>query len=267
MRLSGAKPHAKLFPVLLLISLAGLSCAPMRSLRGTGERTAATVLNSYLGRGEGWRSLSATMKLAIRLEQDDVDVAAKGHLMYLIGERYEVGFSKPYNRFLGNFYITPAQFVYWDANNQPAIFGLQDTVMLAALMPLGLPNWDPRDLLPFPVSGRTSGFRTDSLWTERNRTYMRGEAEGAVHLLELDLGSGVLVAERVDRPGRDPILKSYRRTRRPQGWPVPTRVTVSDPAGRARLTWSLSRIQLDADDYHTYAGTSGLNAAGSADEH
>ena len=199
------------------------------------------------------------MKLKIRV--DNESVVARGHLLYMLGERYEIGFTKPYNRFLGNFYVTPEQVLYWDTHASPRVFSLKDTVALGQLIPLDLPDWDPRDMLPFPVSGRTGGFQTDSVWTEGRQTRVRGSSDNVAYVLTLSGARRVMTEERLYRTGRDLLIKRYDRVRRIHGWPVATRVTCSNEDGSIRFTWSLGRVSLDAEEYSSHGSTSGSQAA------
>jgi hypothetical protein len=236
-------------------------------LRGNAAPAPAPqgALHAYLDRVDAWRSLGATMKLKIRI--DNESVVACGHLMYLLGERYEIGFTKPYNRFLGNFYVTPEQLLYWDTHAAPHAFTLQDTVALGQLIALDLPNWDPRDMLPFPISGRSGGFQTDSAWTEGRTSRVRGYSGNVTYVLSLAGAHGVLTEERLYRAGRDPLIKRFDRVRWIHGWPVATRATCSNESGTVRFTWSLGRVSLDSEEYSTHGSTSGSDAAEPAPGH
>ncbi len=249
----------KLLTLVLLGALLAGGCASSRILRGNAPpATPVQAMGAYLDRVEAWRSLGATMKLKIRIDKESV--VAKGHIMYLMGERYEVGFTKPYNRFLGNFYVTPQQLLYWDSHAAPRAFSVKDTVALGQLIPLDLPNWDPRDMLPFPVSGRSGGFQTDSVWTENNVSRIRGYCGNATYIFTLSGTRSVLSEERLYRAGHDPLIKRFDRIRWIHGWPVATRATCSNESGSVRFTWSLSRISLDAEEYSSHGSTSGSNA-------
>lgn len=203
---------------------------------------ADSVLHLSLERFDHWTSLFATLKL--RLSVHDTNFTARGHVMYLAGERYEVGFEHPYNRFLGTLYVTPSQLIYFDTHNFPNRYSLKDTVILSQLIPMGVPNWDPRDILPFPVSGRTAGFQTDSVLTRGGRTWVYGNSDQVWYALGLDSGENAVAEEQVQRAGRDLVVKKYDRIKTVQGWQVATRITCSNQSGSVRFTWSLGGIQL-----------------------
>ena len=204
----------------------------------------ASSLEGFLGRWDAWGSLGARVKF--RAVIGDSTFQARGHLLYLIGERYEVGFAKPYNQLLGNLYVTPEQIVYWDAAGKPQVFAAGENSNLSDLFPLALPNWDPRDLLPFPVSGRTSGFQVDSLWRKGGQAYVLGHSDDAEYRLTVLDAGGTVGEERVFRRDRDPIIKQYGRTHFINNWPLSRRVTCTDTAGTVSITWYLGGIVLDA---------------------
>jgi hypothetical protein len=233
----------------LLIALVLSGCGAQNALRKkpTQPLSPEAALHISLDRFEHWTSLFASLKLRFAIH--DTTFTARGHLMYLAGERYEVGFEKPYNRFIGTFYVTPSQLIYFDTHSIPTTYTLQDTVMLSRMIPMGVPNWDPRDILPFPVSGRSSGFQTDSVQTEADgRALVYGNGDDVSYVLTLDTQKGTVSNEQVQRGGRDLLLKKYERIKTVQGWPVATRVTCSNPTGDVTFTWSFSDIQLKAPD-------------------
>jgi hypothetical protein len=223
-------------------------CSAKRAL-WQGERNTTVTANSlhpWLDRSMAWRSLSSQIKLKISLH--DSTVSAKGHLLFLTGEKYELGFVKPYNRILGTFYFTPTQLLYWDVHGFPKTFGVRDTVRLADLVPMTIPDWDPRDLLPFPVSGRSGGFQTDSVWHDGRTTTISGRCDQVGYTLIFD-GDGKLTGETVQRPGREPLVKQYRSIRTLKGWPLATKVVCSDAANQIQFKWYLSGIQLEAVEF------------------
>ncbi|MDD5088885.1 MAG: hypothetical protein PHI18_08830 [bacterium] len=204
----------------------------------------ASELEGFLGRWDSWGSLGARVKLKAVI--GDSTFQARGHLLYLIGERYEVGFAKPYDQLLGNLYVTPEHVVYWDTANKPHVFSAGENADLEELFPIRLPNWDIRDLFPFPVSGRTSGFQVDSLWHEGGEAHVLGHSDDASYRLTVLDGNGVVGEERVFRQERDPIVKKYSRTRLINNWPLSRRITCTDTSGNISITWYLGGIVLDA---------------------
>jgi hypothetical protein len=256
MKPCGGNLRRKLFTLMLLVGLvAGCAGSSLLSRPAPPPAAPADVLHMYLDRADSWRSLSSMMKLKIRI--DNESLVARGHLLYLLGERFEVGFTKPFNRFLGNFYVTPDQLLYWDAHAKPRVFTPRDTVALGDLIPLNLPHWDPRDVLPFPMSGRTSGFQTDSVWTVDKSTFVRGVSGNATYIFTLSGSQKILTEERLYRQGCDPLIKRFDRIHRLHGWPVAARVTCSNDSKSVRFIWSLNRISLDAEEYSTHGSTSG----------
>lgn len=241
---------------LLLLS----GCASQRAMRGASAPSDPMIsLAAYLDRWASWRSLNAELKLSVKTR--DTGVSAKGHLIYLNGERYEIGFAKPYNRFLGTFYVTPTQLLYWDTMDSPTIFGLEDTARIDQMIPIMLPNWDPRDLLPFPISGRTAGFQPDSVWTMNGNQYISGSADNVHYQLTFS-GKGRVEEETVRRDGRDPVVKRYRRIKMIKGWPVSTSVVCSDTSRESSFKWSLSGVSLDAEEYRRYESKSDSSGLG-----
>jgi len=182
----------------------------------------------------------------LRVALGDSTFQARGHLLYVIGERYEIGFARPYNRLLGNLYVTPEHIVYWNASGKPQVFAAGERSALSDLFPLALPNWDPRDLLPFPVSGRTSGFQVDSLWRSGGLLVVCGHSNDAEYRIMVANAGGTVAEEQVFRQGRDPIVKRYSRTRFINNWPLSRRVTCTDTTGSVSIIWQLGGIVLDA---------------------
>lgn len=236
------------FNLLVFVGIAALllsGCAASDVLRSRRENPqfAAIVLHSTLDRWEQWRSLSARVKLKIRTS--DANVRAHGHIIYLSGERYEVGFIKPYDRFVGNFYVTPEQFIYWDLKISPDVYGRNDSLLLSRLIPADVPDWNPRDLLPFPISGRSDGFQPDSIWESENGLLVSGLCGGAKHTLRIS-ANGEIIQEIVERANYDPVVKEYSRYAHIHDWPIARRVTCMDITGTSLFTWTLSGIALDA---------------------
>lgn len=240
--------------LLLCVTVLALGCASANRWTSRDSKALdATALDGFLGRWEGWGSLGARVKFKAVL--GDSTFQARGHLLYLIGERYEIGFAKPYNRLLGNLYVTPEHIVYWNASGKPQVFAAGENSTLSDLFPLALPHWDPRDLLPFPVSGRTSGFQVDSLWQAGGRLFVYGHSDDAEYRLTVVDAGGTVAEERVFRQGRDPIMKRYSRNRFINSWPLSRRVTCADTTGSVSITWQLGGVILDAARREPTPGT------------
>lgn len=233
--------------VALVALLAGCAASSRFHNPADEKAFAADVLHSYLDRWVGWRSMTSRVKLTII--NDDTTASARGHLIYLLGERFELGFERPYNRFLGNFYVTPEQTIYWNANAMPQVFSSKDTASLADLVKINVPDWDPRDLLPFPMSGRTSGLQADSVWREGNLLWITASSDDVAYLMSVSRQTGFVEREWVSRSGREPLLKVYRKVRVINGWPVPVRVTCTHATRKVSLSWSLSGVSLDSEPY------------------
>ena len=250
MRLSAASSAAKLFVISVAMQLLIMGCtASSQFRRPESDASLGTeVLHRYLDRWVGWKSLTANVKITV--STTDTTVSAKGHIIYLLGERFELGFVKPYNRFLGNFYVTPQQLVYWDIGATPHVFTADDSVSLPELLPISVPDWDPRDLLPFPISGRTGGFQPDSIWNDTRRLLISGASDGVAHRLEVSQSDGLIKSEWVARAESDPMLKKYSKHHLFQGWPIATRVICTDESGEFAVSWVISNIELDAEPYH-----------------
>jgi hypothetical protein len=238
--------------ILLLVlgaSILNGCTAGARLAKPSGEKwKPEEVVARYLDRWTAWTSLKTGIRVSI--VTGDSSFAARGHLFYLLGERYEIGFSPPYNRILGNLYLTPEQVIYWDLQISPRVFNAQDTVVLSDILPIRIPNWDPRDMLPFPVSGRSGGFQTDSIWQSGDYWLIRGNSTNAVYILTIAPDDGVIQHESVWRVGRDPIVKSYTHNRSLNGWPISKVVTCRDTSSSFELTWSLRGTSLDAVPFH-----------------
>lgn len=242
------KPVLKI--ILLGLLLSGLSgCASSYYLRqpGVTDWTVAQVLHRSLDRWVAWQSLYAEFKLTVSV--GDTTASARGHIIYLMGERIEFGFRKPWNKFVGNFYVLPDRSMYWGTTVSPIVYGLDAPVTLEGLLPFPLADWDPRDVLPFPVSGRTAGLQPDSAWYEQGNWNVRAASAGVHHWLVLDTKNGDIDAEVVRRDGRDAVYKTYAGIKHVDGWSLPRTVTCGDSSGRFRLTWSLKSVRLKAQPF------------------
>ncbi|RPH95329.1 hypothetical protein EHM69_04635 [candidate division KSB1 bacterium] len=226
-----------------------MGCAAGHALRNAGSDSdyAETALHAYLDRLDMWRSMSTKIKLHV--VTNEARFRARGHLLYLTGERYEVGFVKPYDRLLGNFYITPDQVIYWDLTISPRTFNVEEPPDLKELIPVGLSNWNIRDLLPFPVGGRSGGLRVDSIWNHDGRVFVSAFCDSAQHILTLSGRGGYIESERIQRPGHDVMLKQYGKYHNYHGWPIPHKTICMDSTATIRLTWTLSDMELDAIEF------------------
>jgi hypothetical protein len=234
---------------LLIMAVAGLcGCASMKPHLSGDARIPSTLasLQFYLERWSQWRAFSSDIKLAINTPETKGQV--KGHLLCLSGERYELGFAKPYNQLLGNLYVTPEQLIYWDIHNSPKSFAIQDTVALTDLASLPMPRWNPRDILPFPMCGRTSGFQVDSVVNDAQVVCVFGRSNEAAYQLRFDR-QGRIVSEIVHRNGADLMMKSYSRFRKYRGWPIATRVVCEDSEHHTQFRWKIGSIQLEAANF------------------
>jgi hypothetical protein len=238
----------KYISILFCFFLIGCSSSNQLIKSGDYPVTNQEILSRYLDRSGGWQSFSSRVKM--KLEIGDSSFAAKGILFYISPEKYSLSFGSPYNQVLGDVYVTPEQLLYWGNGKSQVIFTASDTVHIAELMPFALPDWDPRDLLPFPVSGRISGFQVTSEDKDSlGRPWLHGECGPAQHDLMLNPETGTIVEESVSRNGADTVHKVYKRNRVINGWPIPARVICSDSSGRIRLTWVLSDIDLKGSEY------------------
>ena len=236
----------------LLCCLALVGCSGSYHLIRQGDKPSASteILSRYLDRSGGWESFSSHVK--VKVEIGDSSFSAKGILFYTSPEKYSLSFSRPYNQVLGDVYVTPDQLLYWGNGRSQMIFSASDTVHTPELLFMALPDWDPRDLLPFPISGRTTGFQvvgenSDSL----GHRWVLGECGPAKHELMLDSGRGTISDEFVTRHGTESVRKHYERIYSVRGWPISTRVICSSASGDIRLTWALSKLVLKGADYIT----------------
>jgi hypothetical protein len=252
-------PFILFFASLMLFS----GCAANRHLqRLDGQKwKSEDIVARYLNRWSDWKSLKSHLK--VTLSTGDSTFSAKGHLFYLLGERYEIGFAPPYNTVLGTLYLTPEQIVYWDLQISPRVYGIKDTVILSELFPIRMPNWDPRDMLPLPVGGRNGGFQTDSVWYEGPIAKVKGTLGSATYILDLSQEDGIVLREKVLREGRDPIFKDYSGTRSYSSWPISKRVVCQDSTGAFRIAWSLSGISLESIPFRSTIEKTNSQDAGS----
>jgi len=223
--------------------------APYKRIQTSEEPVSNNELVSrFLDRSGIWQSFSCQVKM--KLEIGDTTLAAKGTLLYMSPEKYSLSFARPYNQVIGDLYVTPQQLMYWGNGKTKLFYSETDTVHIPELIPMAFPDWDPRDLLPFPVSGRTAGFQVVSEHIDSlGSPWIQGECGQAVHSLNVNQYNGTIVSEKVSRCSTDYVNKSYRRYYSLQGWPVSTRVTCKDESGRVKLTWSLHKLDLKSPDF------------------
>jgi hypothetical protein len=242
------KPIRSLLLLTLIAwTVGGCATTYYRRIAGVNDWTAAQVMHRTLDRWVAWHSFATQFRLSVERGTDRV--AARGHLIYLLGERIEFGFRKPWDRFIGTFYVIPDRTLYWGTSPLPQVYGLTEHVRLADILAYPFPDWDPRDFLPLPVSGRTGGLQPDSVWNDGAVTVVHGRADSVEYELRLSLVRGVVFAETVRRAGRDPLFKHYSDFKTMKGWAMPRRVVCTDSLGTFALSWSLSGLDLEAQDY------------------
>ena len=82
------------------------------------------------------------------------------HLKELLGSQF-VAYSPVLARAVrgvkNGLYLT--QLMYWGNGRTKMYYSASDTIHISELIPMAFPDWDPRDLLPFPISSRTAGFQ------------------------------------------------------------------------------------------------------------
>ncbi|MBU0692117.1 hypothetical protein KKH18_09945 [bacterium] len=235
-------------PLLLCLLLAGCMSPYKRVSTHEEPMADAQLLSRFLDRSGSWESFSCRVK--VRLEIGDTTVSAKGTLLYMSPEKYSLSFVKPYHQVIGDIYVTASQLLYWGNGKTKYYYSAVDTVHIPELIPMAFPDWDPRDLLPFPVSGRTAGFQVISEQQDSiGQHWIHGDCGSARHDLRVDPFTGVIRFEQVVRNATDPVRKFYDKYYSIQGWPIPARVTCEDTSGRVRMTWSISQIDLKSPDF------------------
>ncbi|MFH1011319.1 MAG: hypothetical protein V1784_08810 [bacterium] len=229
---------------LLAFLLSG--CASRSVLRAPegGRWSAEEILRLHLDRSVAWESLFAPVKVTIEVNEDHWSAA--GSFQYLQGERIGLQFRQPYRSVLGDFFLTPREFVYWPPFSSPQVIDDMNTLDLAKLFPLKVPNWDLRDLIPFPLGGRTGAFQLDTVMTSGDRYVLRGRTEVAHYELVASARRGEILQERVERAGRESLTKTFRHYVVRSGWLVPTEVACETDDGRFRLIWKMEKPILRA---------------------
>jgi len=226
---------------LVLLLFTALGCAGRVALRAPeGDRwSAEQILKLHLDRSIAWESLFAALKVTV--EMNESRWSASGSFQYLAGERIGIQFRQPYRFVLGDFFLTPSEFVYWGPFTSPQVIGDLDTLHLAHILPLDLPDWDIRDLMPFPLGGRTGVFQLDTVAASGDTYTFYGRTDKASHRLTASARRGEILQERVEHDGREPLIKVFRRYEVCQGWLVPTEVACSTEDGRVCLTWKMEK--------------------------
>lgn len=244
--------------IVIAALLCGCASIGVLRLRQGESRAPELALRDVLDRAELWANFGSRTRISIRW--NGKRVSTRGHVLYLMGERYEIGFRQAHGSQIGTLYITPAQTIYWDDMSRARVFGVRDTSTLRDLLQLELPNWDPRDLLPFPVSGRSGGFQVDSIVYDRGDAIVYGTADHVRHVLRMTGPRRLITEERVERPGRAPLIKSYSRVLMVSGWPIARRVCCRDDTGAAALNWSMTDIVLKAGAPHAAESRAPVNS-------
>jgi len=232
--------------VIFLLTVFLNGCASRAVLRAPeGNRwRAEEILHLHLDRSFAWESLFAAVKVTIELNESRWSAA--GSFQYLQGERIGLQFRQPYRSVLGDIFLTPREFIYWPPFSSPQVIGEMDTLHLGGLFPLPVPDWDLRDLIPFPLGGRTGAFQMDTVMTSGERYILRGRTDVALHELVASPRRGEILKERVERAGRESLTKTFRRYVVRSGWLVPTEVACETDDGRFRLIWKMEKPVLRA---------------------
>ncbi len=231
-----------LFLVLLLLN----GCASRSLLQPPqdGRWSAAEILHLHLDRSLAWESLFAPLKVTIEMKESRW--SAVGSLQYLQGERIGLQFRQPYRSFVGDFFLTPEEFIYWPPFSSPQVTHDMDTLQLGRLFALDLPNWDLRDLMPFPLGERTGSFRLDTAITSGDMYTLQGRTDATQHQLIASARRGEILQERVERSGREPLVKTFRHYVVRKGWLIPTEVTCTTEDNRFCLIWKMDKPILRA---------------------
>lgn len=224
---------------LAVIFLTG--CAGRIALKPPeGERwSAEEIFHLHLDRSTAWESLFAAMKVTLRVE--DEFFSASGSLQYLAGERIGLQFRRPYRFVLGDLFLSPTEFIYWAPFSSPEIIRDLDSLHIAELFPLDLPDWDLRDIMPLPFGGRGGGFQLDSVTLSGDTYTLCGRTGTAFHRLTASARRGEILLEEVQRDGREILIKTFHKYEVHEGWLVPIEVTCSTEDARVCLTWKIKK--------------------------
>ena len=211
--------------------------------------TPEEIIHLYLDRSTAWESLFAAMK--VKLEVGDNRWSAAGSFQYQAGEQISFQFRKPYQFVLGDVFLTPKRLVYWPPFSTPQVFEKFDSLNLVDFFPLELPNWDMRDVMPFPFGARSSGFQLDTVITSKDTYLLDGRSANAEHTLVASAIRGEILTERIERDGREPLLKTYRKYTICKGWLVATEVKCETEKRDVSLTWRLIKPELRTAPRHS----------------
>jgi hypothetical protein len=245
MRLYGAKSVAKWVLVAALALGSGCASRAVLQMPSAPQGSVEPILHGFLDRSDKWLSLGARVKLKLTIRGEKGK--ARGYVLYIGGERYKVGFADPYRHLLGDFYVTPTEVIYWDARGVARTLTIRDTTRLENLIPLSLPNWDPRDLLPFVSGGRTGGLQVDSMQRQGDEISAYASDELSSHVFVMDQRTSSPKQEWIRRPGRELMIKRFSKISRQNGWPIPTRIICSDSLNTTTLEWTLSDLVLRSE--------------------
>jgi hypothetical protein len=230
--------------LLPLFFLTGCASRAVLQAPDGNRCTAEDVIHLHIDRSSAWESLFAAMK--VKLEVGDNRWSASGSLQYQVGEQISFQFRKPYRLVLGDVFLTPTRLVYWPPFSTPQVFEEFDSLSLVDFFPLELPDWDVRDIMPFPFGARSSGFQLDTVITSGETYLLNGRSANARHFLVASAIRGEILTERIEREGREPLLKTYRKYVIREDWLVPTEVQCETEESGISLTWKLIKPALRA---------------------
>ena len=230
--------------LLPLFFLTGCASRAVLQAPDGNRWTAEDVIHLHIDRSSAWESLFAAMK--VKLEVGDSRWSASGSLQYQAGEQISFQFRKPYRLILGDVFLTPTRLVYWPPFSTPQVFEKFDSLSLVDFFPLELPNWDVRDIMPFPFGARSSGFQLDTVITSGDTYLLNGRSANARHFLVASAIRGEILTERIERDGRESLLKTYRKYTICEDWLVPTEVHCETEESGVSLTWKLIKPALRA---------------------
>jgi hypothetical protein len=221
-------------------------CASRVALRAPqGERwSPEQILHLHLDRSVAWESLFATLSVTLQVKDDSY--SASGSFQYLSGERMGFQFRRPYRFVLGDIFLTPTEFIYWAPFSSPQVITNLDTLHVARFFPFDLPDWDLRDVMPFPLGSRSGGFQLDTAVASSDMYVLSGHSGGAAHRLVASACRAEILREKVERDGREVLIKTFRKYEVHDGWLVPVEVTCSTEDARVSLTWKIKKPVLRA---------------------
>jgi hypothetical protein len=239
-----ARRTAAAFFLCACLLLSGCASRVLLQPPQDGRWTANEILHLHLDRSVAWQSLFAPVKMTVEMNQHRWSVV--GSLQYLQGERIGLQFRQPYREAVGDFFLTPEEFIYWPPFSSPQVIQDMDTLQIGRLFALNLPNWDLRDVIPFPFGERSSGFQLDTVISSGDMYTLEGRSEETEHQLIASARGGEILQERVERSGRESLVKTFRHYVARQGWLVPTEVVCQTDDNRFCLTWKIKEPVLQA---------------------